>query len=340
MIGELYASQTPDSDMFDSLIGSGSGLGVSIAKAFVLVRDLDRDRRPPARARPRLDLLPQMASSRRHPRRVGAHGRTLDAATCPAASAVRCRCSSRRPAASTTSRHRAWHRSRSPLGAMVASLAPAGHVRRRVGILAVSLRACSSPLARVFLGAAYPLAALYAVLLGFSVAFVVFGLFAPDESFPVSYTRGGQCRAPRSRRARAPPPSSRRCRRSSGLTVTEVKAFGDEGSGGSTPLLMTLEDGRRIFGKILATSHVRADRWYRIGRTILYGRLEDETTFCSVRKLIEYEDYAIRVLDDDGLHGRAHLRDRRAHARPRVPARDRVLRGRRDARAMPMSTIR
>ena len=86
-----------------------------------------------------------------------------------------------------------------------------------------------------------------------------------------------------------------------GLAVAEVKAFGNEGSGGSTPLLMTLEDGRRIFGKILATSHVRADRWYRIGRTILYGRLEDETTFWSVRKLIEYEDYAIRVLDDEGF---------------------------------------
>jgi len=46
---------------------------------------------------------------------------------------------------------------------------------------------------------------------------------------------------------------------------------------------------------------VRADRWYRIGRTILYGRLEDETTFSSVRKLIAYEDYALRLLDDEGI---------------------------------------
>ena len=46
---------------------------------------------------------------------------------------------------------------------------------------------------------------------------------------------------------------------------------------------------------------MRADRWYRIGRTILYGQLEDETPFGSVRRLIGYEDYALRLLDDDGV---------------------------------------
>jgi hypothetical protein len=64
---------------------------------------------------------------------------------------------------------------------------------------------------------------------------------------------------------------------------------------------MTTADGTRLFGKILATSHVRSDRWYRIGRTIMYGRLEDETSFTSVRKLIEYEDYALRLLADEGF---------------------------------------
>jgi hypothetical protein len=73
------------------------------------------------------------------------------------------------------------------------------------------------------------------------------------------------------------------------------------GRGGSTPLLMTTAGGSRLFGKILSTNHVRADRWYRIGRTILYGRLEDETSFSSVRRLIAYEDYALRLLDDEGF---------------------------------------
>jgi tRNA A-37 threonylcarbamoyl transferase component Bud32 len=65
--------------------------------------------------------------------------------------------------------------------------------------------------------------------------------------------------------------------------------------------LMTLADGTRVFGKILAVSHVRSDRWYRVMRTIMYGQLEDEVPFGSVKRLIEYEDYALRVLDDLGF---------------------------------------
>jgi hypothetical protein len=41
-------------------------------------------------------------------------------------------------------------------------------------------------------------------------------------------------------------------------------------------------------------NHVRADRWYKLGRTILYGQLEDETPFQSVRRFVEYEDYTLR----------------------------------------------
>ena len=184
------------------------------------------------------------------------------------------------------------------LYAAVWALVPKGPRSRARGVVtAVLLVVCA---ARIELGAAYPTAAFYAVALAATVAFVVFGLFAPDESFPVSYKRGGNA-------AHLDLAGSRTAavieamQAQLGLAVTEVKSFGDEGSGGSTPLLMTLDDGRRIFGKILATSHVRADRWYRIGRTILYGRLEDETTFSSVRKLIEYEDYALRLLDDEGF---------------------------------------
>ena len=48
-------------------------------------------------------------------------------------------------------------------------------------------------------------------------------------------------------------------------------------------------------------SHVRSDRWYKLGRTILYGRLEDESSFQSVRRLCEYEDYAARLFRDIGI---------------------------------------
>ena len=298
MIGELYASQTPDSDVFDSLIGSGSGLGVSIAKAFswfgtstgivalrlalALVLIFFRRWRHLAVTLGALVLMDALWTLIR----VDLPSPSVPVLVEPTGGAYYF------PASGVASFS-------VTLGAMVASLAPAGSVRRRVGILATVFGVLVA-VARVFLGAAYPLAALYAIVLGLSVAFVVFGLFAPDESFPVSYKRGGNAAHLNLAGPRAAAVVSA-MQAQLGLTVTEVKAFGDEGSGGSTPLLMTLEDGRRIFGKILATSHVRADRWYRIGRTILYGRLEDETTFSSVRKLIEYEDYAIRVLDDDGF---------------------------------------
>ena len=31
-----------------------------------------------------------------------------------------------------------------------------------------------------------------------------------------------------------------------------------------------------VAGKLYAITHVRSDRWYKLGRTLLYGRLEDE----------------------------------------------------------------
>jgi tRNA A-37 threonylcarbamoyl transferase component Bud32 len=46
---------------------------------------------------------------------------------------------------------------------------------------------------------------------------------------------------------------------------------------------------------------VRADRWYKTGRTILYGALEDESPFQTVRRFVEYEDYTLRLLQDEGL---------------------------------------
>ena len=49
-----------------------------------------------------------------------------------------------------------------------------------------------------------------------------------------------------------------------------------------------------MFAKLYAKNHVRADRWYKLGRTILYGALEDETPFRTVRRFVEYEDYTLR----------------------------------------------
>ena len=62
-----------------------------------------------------------------------------------------------------------------------------------------------------------------------------------------------------------------------------------------------------MFGKLYAMNHVRADRYYKTGRTILYGRLEDEAPFQTVRRLVQYEDYALRVMRDAGIPTAASL---------------------------------
>ena len=91
-----------------------------------------------------------------------------------------------------------------------------------------------------------------------------------------------------------------------GLSVMDVKPVGLEGSGGSTPLRIKVgatddEPERYVFAKLYAKSHVRADRWYKLGRTILYGALEDEKPFQSVRRFVEYEDYTLRLLHELGI---------------------------------------
>ncbi|HJR97030.1 MAG TPA: hypothetical protein VJ979_03905 [Actinomycetota bacterium] len=178
--------------------------------------------------------------------------------------------------------------------AMPFVLAPAGPARKRAmaGAWAVVTLVA---LSRLYLAADYPSNVVYAAVFSWVLTETLFRWFVPDASFPVSYRRGGNAahldlggaRADAVRRAMAD---------QVGLEVTNVEPFGLEGSGGSSPLRMTLADGSRIFGKIYATSHVRADRWYRIGRTILYGKLEDEAPFGSVRRLVTYEDYALRLL--------------------------------------------
>jgi len=49
----------------------------------------------------------------------------------------------------------------------------------------------------------------------------------------------------------------------------------------------------------------RADRWYKLWRTIRYGALEDEHPFSSVKQLTQYEDYLLRLLRDAGIRAPA-----------------------------------
>jgi tRNA A-37 threonylcarbamoyl transferase component Bud32/membrane-associated phospholipid phosphatase len=182
------------------------------------------------------------------------------------------------------------------------TLVPVGRWRQLGKWVAAGLVAAFA-LARVDLGVDAPTDALVGAVIGVAVSVAAYRLFVPSEIFPVVYRRGrsahldvGGRRGEAIRRALAD---------QLGLTVLEVKPFGLSGSAGSTPLRIKVEDGagnaRYVFGKLYARSHLRADRSYKFGRALRYGRLEDEKPFNTVRRLVQQEDYALALMQRAGL---------------------------------------
>jgi hypothetical protein len=183
---------------------------------------------------------------------------------------------------------------------MAIVLLPSGR-SRRLGLATTVSLSLAYAVARTILGADYVLDAAYAVLLAVALPTALFIAFVPDDVFPVRYSRSGPSAhldLGADRRGRIVEAMAEQL----GVEVTEVEAFGLAGSGGSSPLRMRVEGSDdHLFAKIYSTNHLRSDRWYRFGRTLLYGQLEDEVPFGSVRRLVEYEDYALRLLDDVGI---------------------------------------
>lgn len=156
---------------------------------------------------------------------------------------------------------------------------------------------------RLYLASDHPSDVIVAVTLGVAIPLVAFRFFTPNSVFPVAYRRGKTAHLDvGGRRGEA---IKRAVHDQLGVEVLEVGHIGLAGSGGSTPIRLEVasaEPGEQyLFAKLYAMSHVRSDRWYKLGRTILYGRLEDESSFQSVRRLCEYEDYAARLLRDHGI---------------------------------------
>ncbi|HET6775757.1 MAG TPA: phosphatase PAP2 family protein, partial [Acidimicrobiales bacterium] len=187
------------------------------------------------------------------------------------------------------------------LVAVIFGLAPAGPVRRRA-TAAVAVALVLFATARLYLGVDHPFDVLTGLALGVAIPYTGFRLFTPDELVPVTYERGKTAHLDvRGRRGDA---IRRAVHDQLGLTVVDARPVGLEGSGGSTPLRLQVEgdpDHEYLFAKLFAMNHVRADRWYKLGRQILYGRLEDEARFSNVRRLVEYEDYALRLLRDAAI---------------------------------------
>jgi membrane-associated phospholipid phosphatase/tRNA A-37 threonylcarbamoyl transferase component Bud32 len=180
------------------------------------------------------------------------------------------------------------------------TLVPEGRWRQRGKLLGTGVVALAG-LGRVALGAEAPTDVLVGAAIGVTIPLVLFRLFAPNEIFPIRYRRA------RAAHLDVTGPRGEAIRRGLedqlGIQVAEVRPFGLSGSAGSTPLRITVKGDppTYLFAKLYARSHLRADRWYKLGRELLYGRLEDEKPFNTVRRLVQQEDYALRLCRDAGL---------------------------------------
>ena len=146
-----------------------------------------------------------------------------------------------------------------------------------------------------------PTDVLFGLIIGVAIPLAAFRLFTPNDVFPVTYHRGRKAHLDvTGERGLA---IKRALKDQLGLMAKDIQPFGLEGSGGSTPLRITVEGDPDsfVFCKLYASTHLRSDRWYKLGRTMLYGRLEDESAFNTVRRLVQYEDYLLRLLYEADL---------------------------------------
>ena len=184
----------------------------------------------------------------------------------------------------------------------VYSLVPAGRYRT-IGKWVVGALLVITALSRLYLAQDHPTDIAAGVILGVAVPLAAFRLLTPNDVYPVRYRRGRPAHLDvTGSRGEA---IIRALQDQLGLLATAVEPFGLAGSGGSTPLRITVkaagEGESCVFGKLYAATHVHSDRWYKLARTLLYGRLEDEQPFHSVRRLVQYEDYVLHLFTDSGL---------------------------------------
>jgi len=185
---------------------------------------------------------------------------------------------------------------------MAYTLVVAGPVRRRA-LVAIGLGLAVIGLSRVYLGVDRLTDFLTGSVFGVTVPLLAFRIWTPDEVFPVSYRQGKTAHLELTDlRKRA---ILHALHDQLGLDAVDMELFGAEASGGSTPLRVRLSgsDPEFVFAKLYAQNHLRSDRWYKLGRSLLYGALEDETPFRSVRKLAEREDYLMRLMIEAGVPG-------------------------------------
>jgi tRNA A-37 threonylcarbamoyl transferase component Bud32 len=186
------------------------------------------------------------------------------------------------------------------LVSMLYCLVPQGR-RRQQGKAVVAGIIALVALARLYLAIDTLTTVLVAIIVGVMIPLVAFRWLCPEEVYPVTYRRGRTAHLDvGGRRGEA---IRRALHDQLGVIVEDVEPFALEGSAGSTPLRIRVkgEQDAWLFAKLYARSHLRADRWYKFGRALLYGRLEDEKPFNTVRRFVQQEDYALALMQRAGV---------------------------------------
>ncbi len=172
---------------------------------------------------------------------------------------------------------------------------------RQVGKWIATAAVAVFVLVRLYLGADGLTDLLVGIILGVAVPLVAFRVFVPNEVFPITYRKGRPAHLDVSgERGQA---IRNALEAQLGVIVQDVRPFGLVGSAGSTPLRVTVKGNpvTFLFAKLYAATHLRSDRWYKFGRSLLYGRLEAESRFTTVRHMVQHEDYTFRLVKAAGI---------------------------------------
>ncbi len=180
------------------------------------------------------------------------------------------------------------------------TLVPRGRLRN-IGKVIAAVIITIVGITRMALGLDALTDVLIGAAMGVAIPLAAFRFFTPNDVFPVAYRQGQRAhldvtgeRGDAIRRA---------LEEQLGVHVQSITPIGLAGSAASTPLLVRVagEPQVELLAKLMAQSHLRSDRWYKVGRELLYGKLEDEAPFSSVRRLVEQEDYNLAVLHRAGI---------------------------------------
>jgi len=173
------------------------------------------------------------------------------------------------------------------------TLVVGGKPRRR-WLVAMSLVVLWVGFAQVYLAVEHPTDGFAGATVAVAIVLLLFRTGAPEKVFPIAY--GGGKTAHLDVTGARGLAIRKALQRQLGVEITDIQPVGLEGSAGSTPLRIQQSEGPELFAKLYARSHLRSDRSYKLSRTLMYGRLEDEQHFTSVRRLIQHEDYMLHVM--------------------------------------------